>query len=228
MEWSIIWNNLDFYIQGLFVTLQLLFLSVFSGFFISIFFAFLKKSKIKIVCYLINFFGYSFRGTPLLVQLYVIYYGLGQFEFLKSTIFWHLLESPYFCAFISLALNNIAYTQEIFYNGLLAVNKDQIEAAKAFGMSIWQQNRLIIIPNALRISFPAYGNEIILMLHSTSLVSLITVLDITGTTRLIYSRFYSPFEAFAFAGLLYLLITYTIVFAFKLIEKKIYKSINIQ
>lgn len=154
---------------------------------------------------------FFFRGTPLLVQIFLIYYGLAQFDAIrKSDVLWPIFREPFYCAVFALALNTAAYTAEIIRGGILAVPPSEIEAARAIGMSRFQVLRRIMIPHAMRISIPAYANEVILLLKGSALVSAITILDIAGEAQRLYARTYAPFEPLIAAGLFYLAITYGI------------------
>ncbi|HET8729113.1 MAG TPA: ABC transporter permease [Alphaproteobacteria bacterium] len=151
---------------------------------------------------------FAFRGTPLLVQIYLIYNGLADFEAIRNSILWPVLREPFWCAILALTLNTTAYTAEIIRGGIQSVPWGQIEAAKACGMSRFLIFRRITVPITIRQALPAYGNEIILMVKATSLASLITLADITGIAERIISRTFSPIEVFVVAGGMYLLINF--------------------
>ena len=165
-------------------------------------------------------FTYVIRGTPLLVQLFLLYYGLAQFEAVRDSMFWPWLRSPAFCALAAFAINTCAYTTEILHGTLSAVPKGEVEAARALGMSPFTTLRRIVLPSALRRALPAYGNEVVLMLHGTSLASVVTLYDLTGAAREVNSRYYLPFEAFITAALCYLAITLVLVGGFQLAERR--------
>jgi len=171
-------------------------------------------------------FIYVFRGTPLLIQIFIIYYGLSQFDWLRESVLWVIFKEAYWCAIIAFSLNTAAYTAEIFRGAILQTPKGEIEAAIAYGMSRWDQYRLILLPSALRRSIPMYGNEVIFMLHATVLAGVITLVDLFGAAKILNSRYYAPFESFISAGLFYLAITFSIVFAFKLIEGHFLKHLK--
>lgn len=221
MDLSIIFQNLDIYLEGLIVTLKLVSLSLIYGFFIAIVLAILLTiSKNPFVTLPIRGFIYFFRGTPLLIQMFLIYYGAGQFEALKASFLWEFFKDAYFCALFAFALNTGAYTAEIFRGAISNTPLGEIEAAKAAGMSQWLMLRRIILPSAFRRALPAYGNEMIFMLHGTALASVITIVDITGAARIINSRYYSPYEAFLTAAVFYMAITFTMVWVLKKVEHK--------
>ena len=162
-----------------------------------------------------------FRGTPLLVQLFAIYFGLGQFEAVRESFAWPLLREAWFCAVLTLGLNSAAFTSEIMRGGVLGVERAQLEAAAAYGFSPLQTLRLVLLPQALRIALPAYGNEIILMLKGTALASTISIMEITGLARKLASQSFAPFEAFIAAGTIYLAISITVTGAFSALERRL-------
>jgi octopine/nopaline transport system permease protein len=147
------------------------------------------------------------RGTPLLVQLFLIYYGLPQLEFVRQSALWVWLREPMWCAIIAIALNAAAYQMELFAGAIASVPKGEKEAAKALGLHSFQSLRFIILPRAFRSVLPSYGNELILTLKATSLGSTVTIMELTGAARLIVSRTYAPYEVFLAAALLYLIIS---------------------
>ena len=162
----------------------------------------------------------QFRGTPLLVQIFIIYFGLGQIEYLRSTILWVVLKEPYWCAIIAFTLNTGAYTSEILRSAFQTIKPGIIEAGKSLGIS----NKIIFykiqIPIAIRQSLPAYGNEIILMMKGTSLASTVTLMDLTGVAKYIISTTFKPIEVFIIAGGIYLFMTFVIHNVIKYLEKK--------
>jgi octopine/nopaline transport system permease protein len=149
-----------------------------------------------------------FRGTPLLVQIFLIYYGLGQFEAVRASIFWPILREPWWCALLALSLNTGAYTGEIVRGGLQSVPSGQIEAARAAGMSGLLLYRRIIAPIALRQALPAYSNEVVSMIKATALASTITIMEITGIARTFISQTFKPIEIFLVAGAIYLVLNF--------------------
>lgn len=221
MDFSIIIENIDVYLGGFLITLKLVSLSLIYGFFIAVILAILLTiSKNPAITLPIRAFVYFFRGTPLLIQMFLIYYGTGQFEALKASFLWEFFKDAYFCALFAFALNTGAYTTEIFRGAIMNTPLGEIEAAKAAGMSQGLMLRRIIMPSAFRRALPAYGNEMIFMLHGTALASVITIVDITGAARIINSRFYSPYEAFLTAALFYMVITFSMVWILKKIEHR--------
>jgi len=202
------------------ITLKLLSASLFFGLFIGLFFAILRLNKNIFINKFAYGYSYVFRGTPLLVQIFIIYFGLGQVEYLRSTILWVILKEPYWCAIIAFTLNTGAYTSEILRSAFQTIKPGIIEAGKSLGIS----NKIIFykiqIPIAIRQSLPAYGNEIILMMKGTSLASTVTLMDLTGVAKYIISTTFKPIEVFIVAGGIYLFMTFIIHNVIKYLEKK--------
>jgi octopine/nopaline transport system permease protein len=208
-------------LAGVPMTLRLAFLSLFLGFFLAVLLAVLRTSGIRPLEWLVKAYVYVFRGTPLLVQIFLIYYGTGQFDLIKQSFMWPVLREAYWCAIIALTLNTGAYTSEIIRGGIEAVPWGQVEAAKACGMNAWLRFRRVVFPQAIRQALPGYGNEIILMIKSTSLASTITLLEITGIARKIISQTYAPMELFIMAGAIYLTIIFVVTRAVRWIELRL-------
>ncbi len=202
------------------ITLKLLSVSLIIGLFIGLFFAILRLNKNIFINRFAYGYSYVFRGTPLLVQIFIIYFGLGQIEYLRSTVLWVILKEPYWCAIIAFALNTGAYTSEILRSAFQTIKPGIIEAGKSLGIS----NKVIFykiqIPIAIRQSLPAYGNEIILMMKGTSLASTVTLMDLTGVAKYIISTTFKPIEVFIVAGGIYLFMTFIIHNVIKYLEKK--------
>ena len=192
------------------VTLKLLSLSLIFGLILGLFFAILRLNKNIFLNKFSYFYSYVFRGTPLLVQIFIIYFGLGQIEFLRSSFLWIILKEPYWCAIIAFSLNTGAYTSEILRSAFETINKGLIEAGDSLGISKRIIFYKIQIPIAIRQSLPAYGNEIILMLKGTSLASTVTLMDLTGVSKYIISTTFKPIEVFIVAGGIYLFMTFII------------------
>ena len=202
------------------VTLKLLSLSLIFGLIIGLFFAILRLNKNIFLNKFSYFYSYVFRGTPLLVQIFIIYFGLGQIEFLRSSFLWIILKEPYWCAIIAFSLNTGAYTSEILRSAFETINKGFIEAGDSLGISKRIIFYKIQIPIAIRQSLPAYGNEIILMLKGTSLASTVTLMDLTGVAKYIISTTFKPIEVFIVAGGIYLFMTFIIHNFIRYLEKK--------
>ena len=220
MDLSLMASSLPKLLSAAVITLKLLSASLIIGLFIGLVFAILRLSKNSIINRFAYAYSYVFRGTPLLVQIFIIYYGLGQIEYFRSTFLWVIFKEPYWCAIIAFALNTGAYTSEILRSAFQTIKPGIIEAGKSLGIS----NKIIFykiqIPVAIRQSLPAYGNEIILMMKGTSLASTVTLMDITGVAKHIVSTTYKPLEIFITAGGIYLFMTFLIHNLIKYLEKK--------
>ena len=202
------------------LTIQLTFLSLFFGIFVGVFFAFLRTGKNKFLYFISYYYSYIFRGTPLLVQIFIIYFGLGQVEWIRESFLWLFLKEPYSCAILAFTLNTGAYTSEIFRSAFQTINKGIIEAAKGLGLNKISIFFRIKLPIAIKQSLPAYGNEMVLMLKGTSLASTVTLLDLTGVAKHIISTTFRPVEVFIVAGSIYLIMTFIIHNFIKFLEKK--------
>tara|TARA_E500000331_G_scaffold234238_1_gene224419 strand:- start:115 stop:789 length:675 start_codon:yes stop_codon:yes gene_type:complete len=220
MDLTIMITSLPKLLNATVITLKLLSLSLFFGLFIGLFFAILRLNKNIVINKFAYGYSYVFRGTPLLVQIFIIYFGLGQIEYFRSTFLWVIFKEPYWCAIIAFALNTGAYTSEILRSAFETIKPGVIEAGKSLGIS----NKVIFykiqIPVAIRQSLPAYGNEIILMMKGTSLASTVTLMDITGVAKYIISTTFKPIEVFIVAGGIYLFMTFIIHNLIKYLEKK--------
>ena len=220
MSFDLIISSFPKMINAAFITIQLLSLSLLIGLFIGLFAAILRLNKNIFINKLAYGYSYLFRGTPLLVQIYIIYFGLGNIEFIRSTFLWVFLKEPFWCAIIAFALNTGAYTSEILRSAFQTIKPGVIEAGKSLGISYKIIFYKIQIPIAIRQSLPAYGNEIILMLKGTSLASTVTIMDLTGVAKHIISTTFKPVEVFILAGSIYLFMTFIIHNVIKFLEKK--------
>ena len=220
MDLGLMSESLPKLLNAAVVTLKLLSLSLFFGLIIGLLFAVLRLNKNPIVNKFAYGYSYVFRGTPLLVQIFIIYFGLGQIEYFRSTFLWVIFKEPYWCAIIAFALNTGAYTSEILRSAFETIKPGIIEAGKSLGISSKIIFYKIQIPVAIRQSLPAYGNEIILMMKGTSLASTVTIMDLTGVAKHIVSTTYKPLEVFLLAGGIYLFMTFLIHNLIKYMEKK--------
>ena len=220
MDFELMISSFPKLLNAAVITLKLLSVSLIVGFFIGLLFAILRLNKNIFINRFAYGYSYVFRGTPLLVQIFIIYFGLGQIEYLRSTVLWVILKEPYWCAIIAFALNTGAYTSEILRSAFQTIKPGIIEAGKSLGIS----NKVIFykiqIPIAIRQSLPAYGNEIILMMKGTSLASTVTIMDLTGVAKYIISTTFKPIEVFIVAGGIYLFMTFIIHNVIKFLEKK--------
>jgi len=208
-------------LSGVPLMLQLWALSVAIGAILAVAVALLRLSGVKPLEWLASFYVFVFRGTPLLVQMFLIYYGLSQFPEIRQSFLWVFLREPYWCAIIAFILNTAAYGSEIVRGGLLAVPFGEVEAARAFGMSGLLLFRRVIFPIALRQALPAYGNEIILMIKATSLASIITLMEVTGIAQRLISETFRAVEVFICAGAIYLVINFIISRAVAWLEHRL-------
>ena len=208
MNWQLMWDSLPRMLGGLSLTLQLIVGSLALGALVAFGVALLRLSGNRVVETLAAAYVFVFRGTPLLVQIFLVYYGLGQFEFIRESILWPFLREPYWCAILALTLNTGAYTSEVLRGAILSVPQGQVEAARACGMSRALAFRRIVLPVAVRQMLPAYGNEVILMVKATSLASTITLMEVTGIARRMIAQTFAVFELFIVAGVIYLVLNF--------------------
>ena len=220
MDFELMINSFPKLLSAATITLKLLSVSLTIGLLIGLLFAILRLNKNIFLNKFAYGYSYLFRGTPLLVQIFIIYFGLGQIEYLRTTFLWVILKEPYWCAIIAFALNTGAYTSEILRSAFQTIKPGFIEAGKSLGISSKIIFYKIQIPIAIRQSLPAYGNEIILMMKGTSLASTVTIMDLTGVAKYIISTTFRPVEVFIVAGGIYLFMTFVIHNIIKYLEKK--------
>ncbi|UVK57348.1 ABC transporter permease (plasmid) [Mesorhizobium sp. AR02] len=207
-------------LRGLWVTAALTFISVLIGFNLGLGLALMRLSSNRFLSGFAKYYSNVFRGTPLLVQIFLFYYGLGQLSLIKdNAALWWVISDGSRCAVLALALNTAAYTSEILRGGLRSVPVGLVEAAQACGMSRMLRFRRIEFPLAIRQALPAYGNELILVVKGTSLASTITVLEITGYAKRLMSQTFAIFEIFAIAGVLYLIINLLLITIIRSVER---------
>ncbi len=219
MDMDFLSTSIPVLLQGLSKTLILTILSVVIGFHIGLGLAVMRMSERRWVANIAKYYSMIFRGTPLLVQLFLFYYGLAQIPFIKgNAVTWWIVSDGTRCAIMAIALNTAAYTSEILRGGLLSIPTGLKEAAKASGMSRFTAFRRIEFPLAIRQALPAYGNELILVVKGTSLASTITVLEITGYAKRLMSQTFAIFEVFTLAGIIYLIINLVLVVMIRLLE----------
>ena len=219
MVWELFIKWLPKLIQGATLTLELTALSVIAGLIVAIPLGIARSSRLWYVRSLPYAYIFFFRGTPLLFQLFLVYYGLGQFEAVRDSVLWPYLRSPFWCAVITMTLHTAAYIAEILRGAIQAIPPGEIEAARALGMSRFKTLIHIVLPRAARIGLPAYSNEVILMLKASSLASTVTLLELTGMTRTIIARTYQTVDMFLIAGVIYLVMSFVLIQGFKLLER---------
>ena len=217
---SLIFTNFFKVLKALDQTLLLLLASLPIGFILSLIFALGRVSKIKFLSKTIEYYIFIIRGTPLLVQIYLIYFGLGSIKVIRDSFLWIILKEPFWCGVLALTINTVAYGSEIFRGGIQAVSQEQIDSGKSLGFTRIGLLRKIIFPIALRRVLPTYGNELILMVKATSLISLTTYMEMTGVARRLMAITWAPVEAFLAAGILYLFLNFLMVQLIKYLEWK--------
>lgn len=217
---TLIAQNFDRFLYGVWMTLNLTFLALLVGGLLAIPLAIARASRHKVLNPIVWGYTYVFRGTPLLVQTYLIYYGLGQFEAVRESWLWDpILSSAWWCALIAFTLNTAAYSTELLRGAIVDTPKGEVEAAIATGHSYRSCMRRIILPSAFRRAIPAYSNEVIFMLHGSVVASTITLQDILGVGRWLNGRYYLAYEGFITAAVLYFLIVLCITWAFRWLER---------
>ena len=226
MNWEVIFRpeSLAMYGEGVVTTLVLLFSSLAVGGVFALTFALMLTGRNVFLQRLVGAYTFVIRGTPLLLQIYLIYYGLGQLEWIQArwdTVWpWTHFKDPFFCALLAFSLNTAGYTAEMLAGSIRETHAGEIEAAQAFGMSRFQVMLRVVLPSAMRRTLPAYSNEVVMMLQSTSLASAVpAMLDVTAAASRIYSDFYLPFEAYLAAAAIYLVATFCLIGVFKLAER---------
>lgn len=208
------------FLEGTWLTIQLVVICGILGLLIAVPVALARLSENRLVHGLATAYSLFFRGTPLLVQVFLIYFGLGQFAWVRDSILWPLLREAYVCALLTFSLNTAAYSGEILRGGILAVPRGEVEAARAAGMSPFTAYRLVILPRALSIALPAYSNEVIILMKGTALASTITLLELMGMSQLAASATYQPILVFGIAGVIYYLLTLVISRLFTVLERR--------
>ena len=217
---SLIYKNFFLVLSGLDNTILLLLISLPLGFVLALLFALGRVSKITLLSRIIASYIFVIRGTPLLVQIYLIYFGLGSVKFIRESFLWYALKEPFWCGVIALTINTVAYGAEIFRGGIQSIEKSQVESGLSLGFGKFLLLRKIILPIAIRKVLPSYGNELILMVKATSLVSLTTYMEMTGIARKIMAKTFATVEAFIAAGILYLFLNFLMVQFVKYLEWK--------
>lgn len=213
-------ENLMRFLEGALMTVQLSALSCALGFMIAVPVALARLSSDRAQFSLATAYVFFFRGTPLLAQIFLIYYGSGQFRpELDALGLWAFFRDPWFCAVLALSLNNGAYTSEILRGSIAAVPIGEVEAARALGLKAWMRLWLVILPRAIRIGWSAYSNQVVYQIQATSLVSVITMMDITGVARSIGARDFTFYEAFGLAAVLYIFLIYCTILVSRRIER---------
>lgn len=226
MDWPVIAGSLPAFAQGLKVCLLLLAISVCTGFVLSVPLSVARVSARRWLSVPVWLFTYVFRGTPLLVQLFIVYYGLAQFEGVRDSVLWPLLREAWFCAWLAFSINTTAYTTEIFAGALRATPVGEVEAARAYGLTGWRLYSRILLPGALRRALPQYSNEVVGMMHATAIASTVTLVDVTRVARDVYANHLLPAESFGTAAVIYFALTFLLVGGFKLLERRFLRHLS--
>ncbi|MFY8115171.1 MAG: ABC transporter permease [Rhabdaerophilum sp.] len=226
IDWTLIAESWPLYLNGLKISLILMAISVSASFLLSVPLAIARVSPNPWLSKPVFLYTYVIRGTPLLVQLYMIYFGLAQFEWLRESIAWPLFRNAWFCAWLAFALNSTAYTTEILAGALRQTPSGELEAARSLGMSTATIYGRILLPSAIRRALPQYGNELVMVMHATSIASAVTIVELTRTARDVYYNHLAPFEAFGLVALFYFVITFALVGLVKLLEGRFLRHLR--
>lgn len=203
------------------MTLALFSLSVATGGLLALVIVWMRVGGNRLLSAIARCYIFVFRGSPLLIQMFLIFYGLGQFDVIRNGFLWPFLREPFVCAVLSLALCTAGYSAEIFRGGIRAISPREIEAARAIGMSGFLLVRRIIAPVAFRHALPAYSTEVVLMMKSTALASLVTVWEVTGVAQRLISQTYRTMEVFLCAAVIYLVLNFIVLQAMALLERSL-------
>jgi arginine/ornithine transport system permease protein len=227
MRVDLVLENWQLFANGIWVTLQLTALALLIGFCIALPAGLARARRTPIASPLINAYVYVFRGTPLIVQTFLIYFGLSQFEWIRDSWAWAYLRSPWWCALIAFSLNSGAYATEIIRGAVENTPRGELEAAAALGLSKRQVDFLVLIPAALRRALPQYSNEVVFMLHGSAVASVITLQDILGAGRTLNAKYYLAYEGFITAAILYMAITFLLIWLFRMLEDRYLKHLRL-
>ncbi len=228
MRVDLVLQNWPLFARGVWITLELTAIALAVGFCIALPAGIARARRVRWVTPLLGGYVYLFRGTPLLVQTFIIYYGLSQFGWIRDSWAWIFLREPWWCAVIAFSLNSGAYATEIIRGAIETTPKGELEAARALGLSPRQVDALVLIPSALRRALPQYGNEVVFMLHGSAIASVITLQDILGAGRTLNAKFYLAYEGFLTAAILYMAITFAIVAIFRGLERRYLQHLTIR
>lgn len=220
IDWPLIVDSLPEFFRGLGTTLLLLAISGSAGFVLSVPLAMARVSRNRWLSGPVWFYTYVIRGTPLLVQLFMIYFGLAQFEWMRESIVWPLFKDRWFCVWLAFTLNTTAYTTEIFAGALRNTPAGELEAARSLGLTQFQIYSRILWPGALRRALPQYSNEVVGLMHATAIASTASLVELTRVARDVYTNHLLPVEAFGTVAVFYFVLTFTLVGLFKLLERR--------
>lgn len=222
MNYELISEALPLLWKGLQVTLLIGLAGIAVGFPLGIAVALARLSRNRLLSRATSAYSAFFRGTPMLVQIFILYYGFGQLSFVRETpLLWWLIGNSLHCAVFAVVLNTVAYSSEIFRGGFQSVPNGQIEAGLACGMTKWVLLRHVRFPLAIRQALPAYGNEVAIVIKESSLASTITVLEITGYAKRLMSETFAIIEVFAIASCFYLILNLAALALVRLVERRL-------
>jgi arginine/ornithine transport system permease protein len=216
----------ELFARGVWITVHLTALSLVIGFVLALPMAFARARRHPVFDPPIRAFVWVFRGSPLLVQLFLIYYGLAQFPEVRQSALWPFLRDAWWCALIAFTLNSAAYQTEILRGALETTPRGDAEACAALGMSPWLAARRVLIPGALRRALPQMGNEAVFMLHGSAIASVVTLQDILGAGRTINGRFYVVYEGLLTAAALYMALTALLVWSVRRLERRYLRHLS--
>lgn len=228
MDWKIILDSLPLYAEGVRTTLVLLVLSMVASLVLAIPLAVARVSSNLWLSKPVWLFTYVLRGTPLLVQLFILYHGLAQFEAVRESMAWVLLRDAWFCAWFAFTLNSTAYTTEIIAGAIKTTSVGEVEAARSYGLGGFKLFRRILLPSALRRALPQYSNEVVSLMHATAIASTVTLVDITRVARDVNANHLLVTESFGVAAVIYFLLTFALVGIFKLLERRFLRHLRPQ
>lgn len=221
LDFVLIWDHLDRFVAGAWLTLEVTFMALVLGGLLAVPLAFAAQARQPWLRWPAGLFSYVFRGTPLLVQLYLIYFGLAQFEVVRESWAWApILSKAWWCALIAFTLNTCAYTMEILRGAIVNTPRGDVEAARACGMGPLTLARRIVLPGALRRALPAYGNEVIFLLHGSVVLSTVTLQDVLGVGRWLNGRYYVAYEGFITAMVFYMVLVFLVTRVLRLWEAR--------
>ncbi|MBA3661711.1 MAG: ABC transporter permease subunit [Gammaproteobacteria bacterium] len=214
------WQYLPKILQGIGITLLLTLGSMILGMILTLIFTIGKELGPPLFRKLIDLMIWFICGTPLLVQIFLLYFGVAQFEWVRNSLLWSVLQYPFACAIIALTLNTACYSTVLFLGAIRSLPKNEVTAAYALGFTKWQAFKTIVLPRALQVVAPAYSNEVIMIVKNTSLASTITILDIMGVTQQLITESYQAIEWYMVAGLLYLVVNFFVMGLYQYFRKR--------
>jgi arginine/ornithine transport system permease protein len=220
IDFVLILSHWDIFLQGMLNTVALVLIGLSFGAVIALPMAIARWRGTPVASPLVGAFVYVFRGTPMLVQAYLIYYGLAQFEWVRDSVLWIVLKEPWYCCALAFAINSAAYQVEIYRGGLDAVPRGEVEATIAMGMSRTLALRRIILPSALRRCLPMIGNESLFLLHGSAIASMLTVIDVLGAGRKLNAQYYLAYEGFLAATVIYMVLVWAITRILAQVERR--------